>query len=84
LKKRVISIAGLVTSLIECTIFDNYEETKQIFPGYPAPLEFLKYIEDLENLLVKEMKLGYKGVNHDELMTYTTKFKKDLNISDYR
>jgi len=30
------------------------------------------------------MKLGYKGVNHDELMTYTTKFKKDLNISDYR
>ncbi len=82
LKNRVISVGGLVTSLIECPIFDNYEQTKQIFPKYPAPLDFLRYIEDLENLLVKEMKLGYKGVNHDELITYKTKFQKDLNICD--
>lgn len=84
LKKRVISIGGLITSLIECTIFDNYEDTKQIFPKYPAPLDFLKYIEDLETLLVKEMKLGHNALSHDDLMTYQTKFRQDLNIGDYR
>jgi hypothetical protein len=82
LKKRIISVGGLVTSLIECTIFDNYEGTKQIFPKYPAPLDFLKYIEDLETLLVKEMKLGYKALIHVDLMTYQTKFRQDLNIDD--
>lgn len=84
LKKKVLSIAGMLTSLIQCTIYGDYEDTSKIFPKYPLPLVFLKYIEDLEISLVKEMSLGYKGVKFEDLMLYQNKFLKDLKISDSR
>jgi len=80
LKKKVLSVAGMVTALIQCTIFDNYTDTSKIFPKYPSPLNFLKYIEALECQLVKEMKMGYTSIKFEDLMIYQSKFLKDLKI----
>lgn len=82
LKMKIMSLVGLMTSLIECTIFENYEETRKLFPKYPGILDFFKYIEQIEIELIQEMNLGYKGVKFEDLMAYKNKFLNDLKISD--
>lgn len=81
LKKRVISITGLMSTLLQCTIYDNYEQTKKMFIKYPTPMDFFEYAVDLQNQLIKEMKLGHNSLEFKDLMAYENKFLKDLKIS---
>lgn len=81
IKKRVISIAGLINTLLQSTLYDHYDYTKKVYAEYPEPLVFFNYMIDLQNELIKEMKLGYKGLKFEDTLAYDKKFLKDLKIN---
>jgi hypothetical protein len=80
LKLKILSLVTLVANLVNCTIFEDFERAKTIFQKYPNPLIFLKYIDKIEQEIILEMKLGYKGSKISKLEAYKTEFIRDLKI----
>ena len=81
LKKQILSVVALITSLVTCTIFEEFESTKDVFSKYPNPLHFFNYIDRIEKKILKEMNLGYEGTGIDKLEKYQATFMNDLKIS---
>ncbi len=81
LKKQILSVVALITSLVTCTIFEEFESTKDVFSKYPNPLHFFNYIDRIEKKILKEMNLGYEGTGIDKLEKYQATFINDLKIS---
>lgn len=80
LKLKIVSLVTLITNLINCTIYQNFASSREIYPIYPKGLDFMQYIQNVENEILKEMNLGYKGITLEKVEAYKDKFKKDLKI----
>ena len=80
LKLKILSLVTLVANLVNCTIFEDFETAKTVFEKYPNPLIFLKYIDKIEQEIILEMKLGYKGSKLSKLEAYKNEFIRDLKI----
>lgn len=80
LKLKILSLVTLVANLVNCTIFEDFESAKTVFQKYPNPLIFLEYIDKIEQEIILEMKLGYKGSKISKLEAYKKEFMRDLKI----
>lgn len=80
LKRKILSTVALMTNLVNCTIFENFEQAKRTFTKYPSPIDFVNYVDNIEKEILTEMNLGYKGTNIDQLEKYKRKFMSDLKI----
>jgi hypothetical protein len=82
LKMKILSLVALITNLVNCTIFENFDMSRKNFKKYPDPLDFMNFISDIEMDILKEMNLGYKGMPLQKIQDYKSKFMEDLKISE--
>lgn len=79
-KLKILYLADLYLNLSSTTLFKDYEKTKVKYESYPDLDKIFEYVEDVENEIILQMKLGYKILSKKEFENYKNRFKKDLNI----
>ena len=79
LKDKIGVFIAVYTSIAASTITQPIRKADLPFSKFPKPWEFLEFTQEIQNDLIKEMKLGYKE-NISQINSYDNKFKERFNL----
>lgn len=79
LKEKIEILIVVFTCLVENTVVQSRNEVNLVFNNFPKCQDFMDFTEEIQNELIKEMKLGYKN-NISSRNTYEKQFKERYNL----
>jgi len=78
LKIKISTIAMIYYNMHLYIMRNNLHNIKEL-SMIPQPVEMRKFIQNIESLIIKEMKLGYKTfAKEDHMQYFNNQFKKDI------
>ncbi len=86
LKARILTLSQLYGLLFQTIVNNDLFFIDQHYKsGLPRRAKFGKFIMQIENDLIREMKLGHTSLSNEDFNSYRNKnFKKELGIEDER
>lgn len=79
LKDKVAVLITLYSSIAENTIGNPIEKLDIVFNNFPKRWDFDEYIQEIQNEIIQEMKLGYKN-NMKYNFDYEKEFKERYKL----